>query len=35
MLKLFQTDMPGSSYSGALPELTEIEIEIKEWRIHD
>jgi len=29
MWKLFQTDMPGSSYSGPFPELTEIEREVK------
>jgi Zn-dependent M28 family amino/carboxypeptidase len=29
MWKLFKTDMPGSSYSGTLPLLTDIEIEIK------
>ncbi len=29
MMKLFHPDMPGSSYSDAIPELTEIEFEIK------
>jgi Zn-dependent M28 family amino/carboxypeptidase len=29
MWKLFQIDMPGCSYSGSLPDLTEIESEIK------